>query len=58
MTLLTLVLLRLARCAAAKPIWRSYLPEVHPPKSFPSRSVHPFGVRTQQRPALIPSEGK
>jgi len=26
----TLVLLRLARRAAAKPIWRSYLPEVPP----------------------------
>ena len=26
----TLILLRLARCAAAKPIWRSYLPEVPP----------------------------
>jgi hypothetical protein len=30
LSLLTLVLLRLARCAAAKPIWRSYLPEVPP----------------------------
>jgi hypothetical protein len=30
MTLLTLVLLRLARCAGARPIWRSYLPEVPP----------------------------
>jgi hypothetical protein len=29
-TLLVLVLLRLARRAAAKPIWRSYLPEVPP----------------------------
>jgi hypothetical protein len=28
--LLTLVLLRLVRRAAAKPIWRSYLPEVPP----------------------------
>ena len=28
--LLTLVLLRLARRAAAKPVWRSYLPEVPP----------------------------
>jgi hypothetical protein len=28
--LLTLVLLRLARRADAKPIWRSYLPEVSP----------------------------
>jgi hypothetical protein len=28
--LLTLVLLRLARRAAAVPIWRSYLPEVPP----------------------------
>ena len=28
--LLTLVLLRLARRAAAKPIWRSFLPEVPP----------------------------
>jgi hypothetical protein len=27
---LVLVLLRLARRAAAKPIWRSYLPEVPP----------------------------
>jgi len=26
----TLVLLRLARCAAAVPIWRAYLPEVPP----------------------------
>ena len=30
MALLTLVLLRLARGAADKPIWRSYLPEVPP----------------------------
>jgi hypothetical protein len=30
MTLLTLVLLRLARAAPDKPIWRSYLPEVPP----------------------------
>jgi hypothetical protein len=29
-TLLVLVLLRLARRAAAKPIWRAYLPEVPP----------------------------
>jgi hypothetical protein len=29
-TLLVLVLLRLARRAAAKSIWRSYLPEVPP----------------------------
>jgi hypothetical protein len=29
-TLLVLVLLRLARRAAAMPIWRSYLPEVPP----------------------------
>jgi hypothetical protein len=28
--LLTLVLLRLVRRAAAKPIWRSFLPEVPP----------------------------
>jgi len=30
MALLTLVLLRLARRAAAMPIWRAYLPEVPP----------------------------
>ena len=30
MSILTLVLLRLARRAAAKPIWRAYLPEVPP----------------------------
>jgi hypothetical protein len=30
MTHHTLVLLRLVRRAAAKPIWRSYLPEVPP----------------------------
>ena len=29
-SLLTLVLLRLARRAAVKPVWRSYLPEVPP----------------------------
>jgi len=29
-TLLVLVLLRLARRAAANPIWRAYLPEVPP----------------------------
>jgi hypothetical protein len=29
-TLLTLILLRLALRAGAKPIWRSYLPEVPP----------------------------
>ena len=28
--LLTLVLLRLARCAVVKPIWRYFLPEVPP----------------------------
>jgi hypothetical protein len=30
MALLTLVLLRRARRAATKPIWRAYLPEVPP----------------------------
>jgi hypothetical protein len=29
-TLVMLVLLRLARRAAAKPVWRAYLPEVPP----------------------------
>ena len=43
--LLALVLLRLARAAAARPIWRSICRRDHPPNSFPSRPVHPFGAR-------------